>query len=456
MKQLIILCAIVITGCSKKLELKPSSSLLVPETIQDFEAILDNTEIMNMTSALPQMAADEYYIPTLANYQALTNPITNASYTWEKDIYQGRTQIKDWNFPYAQVFICNSVLDILSQKDVANNVKLKIIKGWALFNRAYAFYTLVSVFSKAYDSTTASSDLGIPLRLSAGVASLVQRSSVQQTYDQLINDAIEASSLLQPDIPATKRNRPSQVSCYAFLARVYISMRKYNLAEVYADKAFALYSTLIDYNTLPVSPTLSSWSDHNSTEVIYYSRNELVEYSQTTYSSGALYGVDTNLRKSYHVNDLRRTVYFRINANGNWAVSKGINVPISYPFTGLATDEIILIKAECLARRNQKDDAMFQLNKLLRTRFKTGTYTDLTATSANEALDKILEERKKELIWRCIRWTDIKRFNLEGRNITLTRNLEGTIYTLEPNSSRYVLPIPDDEIALSGIEQNIR
>ena len=45
---------------------------------------------------------------------------------------------------------------------------------------------------------------------------------------------------------------------------------------------------------------------------------------------------------------------------------------------------------------------------------------------------------------------------MEGANITLKRDLDGTIYTLPPNDPRYVMPIPQDEINLSHIEQNAR
>lgn len=451
----IALVVLMFAGCAKKLELKPDSQLLLPETVKDFESMLDNTTIMNLTSALSQMSADEYYIPTVANFQALTNPVVKSTYIWQADIFEGRTQVRDWTEPYGQIFICNSVMDILAQQVIDNDAEKKRIKGWALFNRAYAFYTLVSIFAKAYEPTTADKDPGMPLKLSSGVTEIVPRSSVQRTYEQIIADVLASAVLLPQNIPATQKNRPSKIAAWALLARVYTSMRKYGEAEVYADKALALYPTLTDYNTLTIHPTQSSFTGYNSPEVIYFTRNENAQYSATTYSSGALYGVDTALVNLYSASDLRKGVYFRINANGNYAMSKGINTT-TYPFTGLATDELYLIKAECLARKNKKDDALSYLNTLLRSRYKTNTFTDIQAASATEALDKILVERKKELIWRCIRWTDLKRLNLEGRNIVLTRKLGNDTYTLEPNSPRYVLPIPDDEITLSGIEQNIR
>ena len=126
------------------------------------------------------------------------------------------------------------------------------------------------------------------------------------------------------------------------------------------------------------------------------------------------------------------------------------------PFTGLATDELYLIKAECLARRNHKEEALLYLNKLLEKRVKTGTFKPIIAVDIDETLQLILTERRKSLVWRSLRWTDLKRLNLESRNITVTRNMGGHIYELEPNSLLYVLPIPNDEVKLSGITQNER
>ncbi|HEY0177744.1 MAG TPA: RagB/SusD family nutrient uptake outer membrane protein, partial [Pedobacter sp.] len=68
----------------------------------------------------------------------------------------------------------------------------------------------------------------------------------------------------------------------------------------------------------------------------------------------------------------------------------------------------------------------------------------------------VLQERRKELIMRGIRWMDIKRLNKEGANITLTRKLNGNVYTLPANDLRFALPIPDDVIAFSGMKQNLR
>ncbi|HTM98670.1 MAG TPA: RagB/SusD family nutrient uptake outer membrane protein, partial [Pedobacter sp.] len=90
-------------------------------------------------------------------------------------------------------------------------------------------------------------------------------------------------------------------------------------------------------------------------------------------------------------------------------------------------------------------------------RYKTGTYLPYTIGNTINVLALILAERRKELICRGTRWMDLKRLNLEPANATtLTRNVNGLTYTLLPNSKRYALPIPDEEILISGLPQNIR
>ncbi|MNT13620.1 SusD family protein [compost metagenome] len=94
---------------------------------------------------------------------------------------------------------------------------------------------------------------------------------------------------------------------------------------------------------------------------------------------------------------------------------------------------------------------------MLKKRYKnTVPYIPITAVSKEDAIAKILIERRKELVWRGLRWSDIKRLNKIGSEITLKRILNGTDHVLLPNDPRYALPIPDDEIVRSGIDQNLR
>ena len=118
--------------------------------------------------------------------------------------------------------------------------------------------------------------------------------------------------------------------------------------------------------------------------------------------------------------------------------------------------EIYLIKAECLARRNEVSAAMQWIDQLLVTRYRTGTYTPMLAANREDALQKIWTERRKELVLRGSRWSDLKRLNREGQGINLSRTLNGTVYSLPAGDARYVFALPVEEIEVSGLVQNER
>lgn len=457
----ILLFTLLTASCKKDfLEAKPSTTIGTPTTVAECQAMLENVDVVNRaTPALPQMASDDYIFVDAAAWQG--NNLYNAEhngYIWAKDLYEGQKDIKDWNTGYAAIFICNNVLDALenipvtslNQKDWNSN------KGRALFMRAYVLYDLVRSFSPAYDGQTATADLGMPVRLHAGVDKNETRATVQQTYDRILSDLAESNSLLPAEIEPNNRHRPSKVAIMALYARIYLSMRKYDQAEQYANSTLNLYSVLIDYNSINILDrlpfTMNNIETILNTTVIanYYSTVTCGGYYNTVMINPELYSL-------YENNDLRKGVYFGINPLTGFSYMKlGYAGAYNSPFTGLATDEIYLIKAECLVRKYEVDQAMSVLNSLLLKRYKTGTFTPLTASDPIDALNKVLLERRKELIWRSLRWSDLKRLNKEGANITLTREINGILYILRPNDPKYIFPIPDDEIAFSHIIQNSR
>ncbi|SDF79601.1 SusD family protein [Mucilaginibacter pineti] len=443
---------IVMVSCKKGyLDARPDKALLVPSTLADFQAILDNTDIMNKAPYLNEVSTDDIY--TTDNGFAGADPVIQQSYIWAKDIFQGQSGY-DWNVPYQQVFYANVVLDGLQKIDqlAVSQMQYNQIKGNALFHRAFAFYNLAQEFAKPYNVNTAGQDLGIPLRLSSDVNEKSTRGTLQATYDQIISDLIAAEPLLP--LQAGYKSRPNHSAVLGLLAKVYLTMQNYTKAATYANASLQLNGKLIDYNTLnpagarPLPMSLPNGND----EVQYYTP---LLYSLFL-SSSSLTAIDSTLYRSYNVNDLRKTVFFRDRGNGRYTFKGGYG-GVSDVFGGIANDEIYLIRAECYARANQTADAMSDLNTLLKNRYKTGTFTSLTATNGDDALSKILTERRKELIYRNVRWTDLRRLNQDSRfAVTITRNINGTIYTLSPGSNRYVFPIPQDEINYSGIQQNQR
>ncbi|WP_231576799.1 RagB/SusD family nutrient uptake outer membrane protein [Sphingobacterium sp. IITKGP-BTPF85] len=127
------------------------------------------------------------------------------------------------------------------------------------------------------------------------------------------------------------------------------------------------------------------------------------------------------------------------------------------PFIGLTTPELYFIRAECAVRRNDLEIAISDMNKLLERRWVKGAYVQVDERDPNRLLSLILKERRKELVFRGLRWTDLKRLNLDPKfRTTLKRNLDGKLYQLEPNSFSYGILLPLDAINIGGLIQNKR
>jgi len=455
-------CIICIMGifsdsCKKQdnfLDTKPNQALNIPKTLADLQGLLQNEDVFNSQPdpGLGQIASDDFVIQDEV-LPDLSSPERN-SYLWSKEIFDASvTQSVDWNFPYQMVYYANVVLDALPGIKISDSGRASYeqVKATALFYRAWAFYGLVQTFAMPYDKDRAASLPGIPLRLTSDLNAHPGRSSVADCYARILSDLKAA----QPGLPerASTPVKPSQIAVNALLARIYLAMGDYPTALIYANACLTKFSTLTDYNTLN-SPGTTNLDKGFLSEDIYHSC--LIGYS--VYSIRRDMYIDPEFYNSYDVNDLRKSKFFTIlDKLPQFPRFVGSYDYMGQKYDGLATDEIILIKAECLARAGDGSAAMELLNMLLKNRWKTGTFVPFSAAGADEALLLILKERKKELLLRGLSWTDLRRLNKEPRfAVTLRRNVAGVTYTLPPNDPRYAFPIPDIEIKLGGLTQNER
>ncbi|WP_316812561.1 RagB/SusD family nutrient uptake outer membrane protein [Pedobacter heparinus] len=445
-----LLYLVVITTCliaCKKnwLEVKSDKKLTVPISLNDFQGLLDNVSAMNQQFPnLGEVASDGHYVTDIS-YQNTTKNATSDGYVWSKTVLHNT--VTDWNTSYSKILIDNIVLDGLNKLTLTDNAdkeQWSNIKGQALFHRARIFFELAQIYSPPYNSSTADRDIGIVLRLSSDIKSVSKRSTVKDTYEQILKDLNEAKNLLP--IRPLVLTRGSSSAVDALLARAYLSMEDYDNSFKAADNCLKQYSSLLDYNEVLAS---ANFIGRYNKEVLFHT-NFVASFITTNCL------VDRNLFDAYLSNDLRKTRFYRQNANNTISFKGAYESLTNQQFNGLSTDEIYLTRSECYARAGKTAEAMKDLNDLMIKRWdKNVPYPTITATSADDALVKILEERKKELILRGVRWMDLRRLNKDPRYaVTLKRTVLGVEYTLEPNSYRYTFPIPDDIIQQTGIQQN--
>ena len=135
---------------------------------------------------------------------------------------------------------------------------------------------------------------------------------------------------------------------------------------------------------------------------------------------------------------------------------------------------MLLIKAECEARAGNVSAAMTTVNQLRAVRMDKNApanVINLSASSKEEAVKKILEERRREMPFAKRLW-DIRRLNYNSDSFddvgdinkvfyefdlnNITKGATKT-YTLGKNDTKIACPIPHTEIVASDgvIEQNI-
>lgn len=446
---LFLMISLLMSGCKKDwLEEKRDLAVVVPSSLGDMRRLMNETNTLrNDYRMLAVFAGDEYYV-TDNTWNTMTWPISRLSYIWQSDIYGGETNVALWDGPYTQIFYTNIVLEGLDKITAKNNEleEYNDIKGSALFFRSRAFYALATQFALPYINGENGDVMGIPLKLSSDIDEPVHRNTLAETYTQITNDLKAAVGLLRiaPEIK-TDASKPAAMG---LLARVYLAMADYEAAYHYADSCLSLYNSVLDFNQLDLSPRYP---------FALYNEEVIFESALQTYSSfvGAPNGlVDSNLFAEYDINDLRRDAFFVENSDGTHSF-RGVYNGATGLFGGISVNEILLIRAEAAARLGKTEGALADMNSLLEKRFRTGFYRAIQQNDRGSLIDLILLERRKELLFRGLRWEDLRRLNRElGREITLMRTVNGETYVLEPGDKRYVFKIPEYVLIETGIEQN--
>lgn len=455
-----ILFILLAASCQKYVDIKKSGSQSFLESAKDCQLLLDNYELFNTNYPLDgEISADDYYLNDQRFASDLIQPEDRALYTWQPNAI--RASARQWVNSYNKIYHCNLVLEAVAELQGKEPVAvLDKLKGAALFLRAYALWSLSQTYMRPF-SASADQDPGLPVHLQSDINDVPGRGSVRQTYDAMLKDLNEAVVLL--DNSSSIASRPNKAAAHAMLARVYLAINDYDRALSNADAALALKNDLIDFNTLNAG-SYNPFPRFNK-EVIFHSiidkQNSVLEVGYGDEDNAI---VNPEIVNAYTAGDLRKQLYVKENMDvpvpsgtyrfvGNYEGA----VASSALFNGLAVDELYLVRAEARARKGNVSEALQDLNDLLVTRWETGTYTDITATDAHEALEKILLERRKELLMRGLRWTDLRRLNQEPRFArTLTRTVGGTTYTLPPADERYTLLIPQEVITNSSLQQNMR
>jgi hypothetical protein len=434
------------TSCRKYVEDVPVTNVRTLSTTSDYRLLTNATSTVEVSLYnYPVISGiDVYFTDTTyqQNYGTYYLPI----YTWASLYHDASASDLNWENPYGKIYTFNTVISgVMGSTGGTDSVKQEI-QAEALIHRSFSYWALVNCYGKQFDSSTASTDLGVPLLLVPDLTAKLTRASVKTVYDQIISDTKAAITYL-PSVN-TYNSYPSKLAAYALLARIYLFTRNFTAASAYADSALTLKNTIADYNGYISGTTMT-----------YPQRTKDPELILSKQQGGAFYPLQINpdLVTLLGTADLRYQLFTRAGTtfSSSWATSARIYWrnqynPAESNNIGLTTPELYLIKAECLARAGNISSALSYLNQLRKNRYAATDYITATASTADDALTLIVNERKKEFFGRGYCWFDQKRLNKDALfAVTVSRIFQKITYTLTPGSNYYVYPIGERYITLN-------
>jgi len=363
---------------------------------------------------------------------------------------------------------------------------MRRFKSDAYFARAFYYHQLIQRYAKAYNPSTAATDLGVPLVLKYDLNALPKRASVKEVYDQIISDINTAKTLATATAARANAQGAMRVTSDAILAleaRVRLDIQDW-------AGAIAAANAVISSNRYPLINTLTDlrnmWINDLPREVIL--RSAVIRNNENPNTNSIYLGFNPANNRftpdfipsqwvidSYDNADIRKSTYFGAKA----VLIQGIQYPSltlvdKYPgnpalFTTAATNyqhtpiilrvaELYLIVAEAGANAGGASTSL-ALTRLNELRVARGLAP--VSSSGAALVQDVRDERTRELAFEGFRLQDLKRWGL-GFTRRSPQNVNainvGDNYerlSVSAGDPKFVWGIPTNDVAINpNIVQN--
>ena len=357
----------------------------------------------------------EEYLTGNANISSSINPVTTLRnfYIWAKEPFMRISGLTfrdyDWKRMYEHIGYLNVIISYVKEFHEDSEEMRHRILGEAQFLRAGYYFMLVNLYANPYSKETADATMGVPLNLTEYIEEgYFSRDPVAAVYRQIVTDLenaiVNLSGIKQPTI-----YRVNEKAARALLSRVYLYMQDWENAKSTAEKLLAQNGALLDYSS--IAENTDGYAISEKSPELLFSQGPLnlqCEFS----GSGGDFCVSNDLYKLYDENDYRQTIYFTrstqsdsLGLNRKYQMGKHRSY-VSDIFT-LRTAEGYLNAAEACAMLGDAGAASGWLNRLRGKRIKD--YEDVVYT-ADEIIEQVRVERRKELCLEGHRWLDLRRY----------------------------------------------
>ena len=371
-----------------------------------------------------------------------------------------------WKLNYAGIVQANTVIEKTPLISADETLKNRII-GEALFLRAYYHFTLAQVFG----------DIPLILKIQTPEEVLVPKTSKTTVFEQVVDDAEEAASLLPVSYGGSDVGRATKGAALALKAKAHLYLEQWeNVVSTIAEvKALGIYALQSDYRNNFMKNT------QNNSESVFEVQHANLELgvgnnlNQQWLSKKVIDGygfaeVTMDFVNTFEAGDPRlefsvarkNEEYFGTIYKASYSstgasprkflqdtseVSQRSDGDINY--TAIRYADVLLWEAEALAELGRTSDALAPLEEVrARARAQAadpGTaLPPITTTNQQELIDIIRHERRVELGFEFHRFFDLVRWGIAAD--VLTGFVAG---------KNEVFPIPQTELDLNpNLTQN--
>ena len=446
----LLLCAaslLAVAGCDRVLDTEPETSLPQTEMIVDAA-----TAQAALNGAYDALQSGSYYGLDMLMMGDLPadNAVWTGTFQFLGDVATNRIQADNpevtdmWTALYRQIDRDNVVLQrVPTVSGLAESVR-NDVTGQAYFLRALSYHNLVKYWG------------AVPLVLEpvAGPSDAQKqtRAPVEQVYTQILSDLDKAQATIA-NTTNTRYATPTAARALRARVMLYRAGLPGNAASAadYQAALDAANAVLQGRDTLVVAyADLFTASGTNTSEDIFritFNATETNSLSNYYLQVGrAEVAPSPSLDAAYSTGDLRKAWSIRPSGNTNRPLNgnKYSARPGTEHVHVIRLAEMVLIKAEVLARQNRLPEAVAQYNKV---RVRAGLRphvlgTDVTTQAS--VLAAIDLERRLELAFEGDRWPDLVR---TGRAVT--------VKGIADRPGQALFPIPLRDIRTTpGLTQN--
>lgn len=422
------LALLVSAGCDDILDVSP------PDQLPSDEAIVDaNTARAALAGAYNALQSTSYYGGTMLFFNDLG--ADNAVHTGTLQTYADvdrhtvtpvNTSIAGiWAQLYEGINRANVILEQVPGVEGFDALERDQILGEAYLLRALHHHNLVKHWGDVPLMTATVS--------SVEEASQVTRTAAAEVYVQILEDLAQAEVLMTS---TTQTTRASVGAAEALQARVHLYLGNWADAEAKADEVLARdyalvedFADLFDPDGTPTSEdvfrVLFTPQDYNNLGYYYLSEGARGELA-----------LEDDVIAAFEAGDERAA----------WSLggTEEEDPATKFPTTAGAEDvhvirlaEVILIRAEALARQDRLEDAVDAYNQLRERAGLEPHVFGADVTTQQEVLEAIWQERRVELAFEGDRFSDLVR---TGRAVDVLGIAEFRTRWPIPQSERDVAP----------------